>query len=148
MEEAVEQCLQGIHFARQYLDVPFLISYLISMANMQTHTTSLNKIVSGRTISTETLSRIMQELDIESWRTGFENSLRSELTYIIDTGMALISGNNPEQEFGFREKKSLWLLRPLVKRDLRIGLLYWQTLYLPPAGERLYRLQFRLQPEG
>ena len=132
VEEAIEQCLQGIRFARRYLDTPFLISYLITMSNMQIHTTSLNKIVSGRTISTENLSRIMQELDIKSWRTGFKNSLRSELTYTLDTGMSLISGNFPEQEFSFWEKKSLWLFRPLVKRDLRIGLLSWQKILSMP----------------
>lgn len=130
--EGLEQCLQGIRFARRYLDEPFLINYLISMSNMQMYTTFINKILSGRALDPETLSLKIKEFDINFWRTALENSLRSELTYSIAIGMSLLSGKSPEQELGFWQKKSLWLFRPLVKRDIRTLLLSWQkTLSMP-----------------
>jgi hypothetical protein len=109
VEEAVEQCLDGMRFARGTLRHPTLINYLVAMADMKQMAVCLQEIVSGRELPDTLLSGIGKELDADPWREGLIRSLEGERIMAVETAR----GESDLDDFG--KGVYSWLFRPAFK---------------------------------
>jgi len=118
IDEAVERCLIGVRFSKHLLDEPFLIHYLVAVANMKQLVFCLNRITDEEKIGEDTLLNILKELDIEPWRRGLVRSFEKEKISSFETGISIIKGDLTVVEAGFWDKVYYWLCRPIVKTEI------------------------------
>ena len=119
-EEAVDQILKGMRFCQLCFDESILISYLVSMANAKTLLFNLNRMLSGRELSTETLTKIMSALDPQVWRKGMARTFEFENTHFcLDMNIRIVRG---EKISGLNssliDRAFNWLSRPVIKSEI------------------------------
>jgi len=143
VEEAVEECLDGFRFILPQLKSPYLISYLISVANMKVIFVSLRWILLRHEIDAEQLENVRKYLDIGTWREGLIWAWETERALIFDIGVKVING---EEDF-FWEKKMLnlngffsWWLKPLFKAELVWLLKFWQEV-IPELKKSYFEIE-------
>jgi hypothetical protein len=119
-EEAVDQILKGMTFCQLCLDESILIGYLVSMANAKTLLFNLNRIISGRELSTETLMKIMSALDPEVWRRGMARTFESENAHFcLNTYTRIIRGEIiTGLNSSLFDRACSWLFRPVIKSEI------------------------------
>jgi len=119
-EGAFDQILKGLRFCQLCFDESILISYLVSMANAKTLLFNLNRMLSGRELSTDTLTKIMSALDLQVWRKGMARTFEFENTHFcLDTYTRIIRG---EKISGLNsslfDRACSWLFRPVIKSEI------------------------------
>jgi len=138
-EEAGEQILKGLAFARLSHEEPVLISYLVSMANARMLVYNLNRIISGKELSAAALTRIIESLDAESWRKGMVRSFEAEKRFSLETYNLLLRG---EILSGVNSKLwdriYYWIIRPVLKSEV-IWLSEHYEEMIQTAQEPFYR---------
>jgi hypothetical protein len=80
INEAIDEMLQGLAFARLCCDEPLLINFQISMANARLLLYNLNRLLSeAKTdVAEPVLIKIMQSLDSEAWRKAMVRAFKAE----------------------------------------------------------------------
>jgi len=144
----------GLRFAPKIAEESSLIAYLIALADVKLCLHFLNRSLSGRAAAEDLLLPLLDDLgerQIERWKALLQNSMRGERVVFLDIGLAdartwatSIGGK------GLWERLGLWLIRPLIKRDVRrslpiyadletmVALPYYQTRDLwKPHNDRL-----------
>jgi hypothetical protein len=104
-----------------------LIAFLVSVAETRFLSQPLGDICRGRALGDEDLGRLMSAQDPSPWRHRLADAFRGERVMYVEVGEDILKGSLSDlgsiwegqhwwEEFG------LWLLRPLIKRDLRQAL--------------------------
>ncbi len=110
--EAVEQCLAGMRFIKLTLQHPFLINYLVAMADMKQLAVCLQSIASGRELPDSLLRRVEDELAVLPWRDGLSRALQGERILMVK--MAQNSSLYADEIGGLYS----WMFRPVIKSAL------------------------------
>jgi hypothetical protein len=129
--EAVEQCLAGMRFVKLTLQQPFLISYLVAMADMKQLAVCLQGIISGRDVPDSLLRRVGDELAVLVWRDGLSRTLQGERILMVET--AQNSGLYTVE----RGKLYSWVFRPVINSEL-IWMLRHYEQYIKAASRSYY----------
>lgn len=129
--EAVEQCLAGMRFIKLTLQHPFLINYLVAMADMKQLAVCLQGIMSGRDLPDSLLRRVQEELAVMPWRDGLSRALQGERILMVGTAPtnALYTGKG--------DKLFSWVFRPVIKSEL-IWMLKHYEEYIKAASLSYY----------
>ncbi len=110
--EAVEQCLAGMRFIKLTLQHPFLINYLVAMADMKQLAVCLQGIISGRDLPDSLLRRVQDELAVTPWRDGLSRALQGERVLMVgETRGEAIYAEEGNRFFS-------WVFRPVIKSEL------------------------------
>jgi hypothetical protein len=129
--EAVEQCLAGMRFIKLTLQHPFLINYLVAMADMKQLAVCLQSIVSGRDLPDSLLRRVQDELAVLPWRNGLSRTLQGERILMVETaqnsGLHTVEGG----------RLYSWVFRPVIKSEL-IWMLKHYEQYIKAASQSYY----------
>jgi hypothetical protein len=130
VEEAIEQCLSGIMLSRKFLDEPFLISSLVSIALMRQQLVFLKKVLTIKEIKTDTLTKIMKELDVTPWRDGFVRSFATERVLSFNVGTRIIEGSEFSDyiDGNWIDRVEYWILRPAIKTEIIRHLHFWEKM--------------------
>jgi hypothetical protein len=121
---ALDRLRAGFRFSELIGQERILIVNLISGASMRQLLFLLDKAVSGREARPELLRTFLDELGdarIDAWRNQLRMSLRGERIFYLDVAQEFLNQRIPASIFGdtdFFEDLSLWLIRPLLKRDI------------------------------
>ncbi|MBC7350386.1 MAG: hypothetical protein H5U05_10495 [Candidatus Aminicenantes bacterium] len=148
-DEADEEILHGLQFARLCAQSPMLINFLVSMANTRMLVHNLNRLVNGRELPAETAARIMKLLDPVWWRKAMVNAFKAEYSgftleiynYILRG--EIISGVNS----GWCDRAFYWLIRPVLKSEVIWVARHYQEM-IESAGESFYRNEKTRQWQG
>lgn len=120
---AVDSTVLGVTYAPLMAREGSLIAFLVSMASTNLPLQFLGNMVRGRDVPEADLVRLMALQDPGPWRERLAAAVRGERILFVEAGGGviggsydLIEGHSWLKEFGF------WLIRPLVKRDIRKAL--------------------------
>ncbi len=130
---AVSKILTGLRLAPFMAREGTLMAYLVSSAETRILSQFLGEICRGRTVDEEDLARLMAALDPGPWPDRLVAAWRGERVLFVEAGGYLLKGSLADlgsvwegprwwQELG------LWLLRPLVRKDLRRALPSYEWL--------------------
>ncbi len=138
VEEAIEQCLSGIRLSRKFLDEPFLFSSLVSIALMRQQLVFLKKVITIKDMETDTLTKIMKELDVAPWRDGFARSFAKERALSFDVGIRIIENSEFSDyiDGNWIDRVEYWILRPAIKTEIINQLHFWEKMV--PAAQLPY----------
>jgi hypothetical protein len=129
--EAVEQCLAGMRFIKLTLQHPFLINYLVAMADMKQLAVCLQGIISGKDLPDSLLRRVEDELAVLPWRYGLSRALQGERILMVET--AQNSGLYTVE----RGRLYSWVFRPVIKSEL-IWMLKHYEQHIKAASRSYY----------
>ncbi len=124
---AVDRLRIGLRFTPKIAEEGMLIAYLIALADAKTCLLSMDRTLSGHKAGEKSLLAVLGDLDdgmIEGWKALLKNAIRGERVMFMDVSLPF-SGRTLQQAFGGRswtERLYFWLIRPLLKRDLRQNL--------------------------
>ncbi|MCJ7578932.1 MAG: hypothetical protein MUP98_00175 [Candidatus Aminicenantes bacterium] len=134
-EDAIALCLAGIHFLRTYLQEPFLMNYLVALANMKQLVICLQRIIQEKDISTQFLAAVFQELDSSHWHKNLEWKSQTERVFGIEASYRILDGDLSFINGKFSTKVYFWMFRPILKsgiiKVLKTYDRYVKTLSLP-----------------
>jgi hypothetical protein len=121
---ALDRIIAGLRFAPRAAEDGTLIMYLVALAGTRGLTYFLQDICRGRKISDDILAQLISELDPLPWRERQAAAVRGERVVFIEAGERTMRGSLKELEFMFGEPSILrnigvWLVRPVVKTDIR-----------------------------
>lgn len=124
---AVTKLLTGLKFTPLAAGEGTLIAYLISVAESRFLSQSLGEICRGREVAEEDLVGLMAALNPSLWPDRLAAAWRGERVMFVEVGEYLIKGSLADlgsiwEGPTWWQKLGLWILRPLVKRDLRRSL--------------------------
>ncbi|MBP1768437.1 MAG: Bacterial type secretion system protein [Candidatus Aminicenantes bacterium] len=124
IHSAVDKLATGLKFTPITAREGTLIAFLISLAETRFLSQPLGDICRGRALGDEDLGRLMGAQDPGPWRHGLANAFRGERVMYVEVGEDILKGSFSDlgsiwEGQHWWEKLGLWLLRPLVKRDLR-----------------------------
>jgi hypothetical protein len=122
IEEAIEQVRQGLAFVQKTMDEPTLITTLVAIANMKFLLFSLNDILCGGEIDSETLHILIQDLDQELWRKKFVRGIQGERVFFLENALEVLGGNKDIFNPNLGESLFFWFIRPLTKAEILWGL--------------------------
>ncbi len=129
--EAVDQCVAGMRFIKLTLQQPFLISYLVAMADMKQLAVCLQGIISGKDLPDSLLRRVEDELAVVPWRDGLSRTLQGERILMVEA--ARNSGLYTDE----RGRLYSWVFRPVIKSEL-IWMLEHYEQYIKIASQSYY----------
>jgi hypothetical protein len=95
INEAIDEMLQGLAFARLCCDEPLLINFQISMANARLLLYNLNRLLSEAktAVAEPVLIKIMQSLDSEAWRKAMVRAFKAEYAgFSLETYDLILNG--------------------------------------------------------
>jgi hypothetical protein len=124
---AVDRLRVGLRFAPRIAEEGTLIAFLIALADAKTCLLSMDRSLSGHKIGEESLRTVLGDLDdgqIERWKALLRNAIRGERVMFMDVNLPF-SARVLQQAVGgksWTERLYFWLIRPLLKRDLRQNL--------------------------
>jgi hypothetical protein len=123
----------GLRFAPKMAEERTLITYLIALADMKALLMFLNKAVSGREVSAELLLPVLGDLgdsQISLWKGLMRDSIRGERVMFMDVGLpsSLADFQKAYGGLAWTERLYFWLIRPFVKRDIRLTLPLYEEL--------------------
>jgi len=103
------------------------ISYLISLAGAVMLLEPLGEISRGREIPEENLTRLMAVLDPGPWRGRLAAAFRGDRVFFVEFGGDILRGSLTAlgsiwEGAHWWQGLGLWIVRPLVKRDIRRSL--------------------------
>lgn len=121
--DAVDQCLTWLAFTPKLSNEPFLITYLIRLATVRPPLTLLNRMISSRKLDDETLSKILNSLEVDTLQKGLIRSVETEGAGMYDLFRRILEGEELEaKEFGeigpYNNKFLVWLFRPIIKAGM------------------------------
>jgi hypothetical protein len=131
---AVGKIGTGLRFAPLAAQEGSLISYLIAVSESRMLAFFLGDMFRGRPIGDEALLRLIDELDPGPWPARLAGAVRGERVAFIEAGDYVLRGSLKEElEFLHGEPSLLksvgaWLIRPLLKRDIRGALPVYDEL--------------------
>jgi hypothetical protein len=122
VDEAIDEMLKGLAFARLTGHEPLLISFLPSIANARLIIYNLNRLVAEAKVpvSVPALSRIMESLDSEGWRKAMVRAFKAEYAgFCFENYIQAIKGEVPPGFYSGRGERFIyWLRRPLIKSEV------------------------------
>lgn len=127
MRTSLDHLRIGLRFAPKIAGEQTLMTYLIAVADAKACLLFLNKAVSGRAVSEDLLLPVLSDLDdrqLDLWKNMLKDSIRGERVLFMDVGLPL-SPARLQQAFGgkaWTERLYYWLVRPFIKRDIRLNL--------------------------
>jgi hypothetical protein len=122
LRASLDRLRTGLRFAPKIAGESTLISYLIALADAKTFLLFLNKCVSGREVGEDLLLPVLGDLEtgqIDRWRALLRDCIRGERLFYLDVGRAIQRALGLDHWW---ERLYFWLIRPLVKRDVRLNL--------------------------
>ena len=122
IEEAIDQIRRGMRFLQKTMDEPILITTLVAITNMKYLLFSLNQITYGRSINSETLRIIIQDLDAKLWRKKFIKGIQGERVFFLENALEVLDGNRSVFNSSLSESLFFWLMRPVTKAETLWGL--------------------------
>jgi len=166
VEEALEQCGDGMRFLELQLPSPSLISYLVGTACVKHLAACQRAIVSGADLEEAGLRDVIDRFDPEPWREGLSAAMGGERILGLDVALAMAQGRN-HKTLGLSagDRVLAWLFKPVLKAEtvFMLGIhdrmqdlsrrLYFQVMdeegeFIEPFPEapRLYRISGFLLP--
>jgi hypothetical protein len=121
---AFDRLRAGFRFAELSGQERSMIGYFFSSSTMRQLLLMLSRAVAGHEVQSALLFSFLDELGdarIEAWRDQFKISLRGERVFYLDVAQEFLKWKLPSSILGdldFFEDFSLWLIRPLLKRDI------------------------------
>jgi hypothetical protein len=133
VETAIDTFRTGLRFAPMVAQEGPLIAYLIAAADTRILAFNLGEICRGRDIRDDTLVRLIDELDPSPWLGRLAFAIRGERVVFIEAGELAQKGSLDDIDFLFGERSILkdigvWLIRPVLKMDIRTALPSFQEL--------------------
>jgi len=142
VEVRVERLRKAFDLCRKTAEGGNLIGYLVSMADAKTCLMYLNRIVSGHSAGEGALLPIIAglgDMQMARWRDLFAGSFRGERVLFLEIGLP-VEPARLQREFGARDffgKAYLWLIAPLIKKDIADSLPVYAELE-STAGQSYY----------
>ena len=133
VKTAIDRIVSGLRFAPLLAQEGSLIANLIAVADTRILVLYLGDILRGRNVGDDALLRLMGELDPGPWPGRLAGAIRGERTVFIEAGGYALQGRLKDIESLFGEPSILrdigaWLIRPLLKKDVRKALPLYQEL--------------------
>jgi len=130
---AVDRIRSGLRFAPLVAQEGSLIANLIAVADTRMLALYLGDILRGRKVGDDALLQLMGELDPGPWPGRLAGAIRGERTAFIEAGGYALRGGFKGIESLFGEPSifrtvGAWLLRPVLKMDVRKALPIYQEL--------------------
>ena len=130
---SIDRLRIGLRFAPKIAEERTLITYLVAVANAKACLMFLNKAVSGREVNAELLLPVLGDLgdsQISLWKGLMRDSIRGERVMFMDVGLPSSLADFQKAFGGLARTEHLyyWLLRPFVKRDIRLTLPKYEEL--------------------
>jgi hypothetical protein len=123
---ALDRLRTGLRFAPKIAEESSLIAYLVALADAKLCLLFLNKSLSGRAAGEDLLLPLLDDLDerqIERWKALLQNGVRGERILFLDFGLAGAQARPTSVwDADWWERLGLWLINPLIKRDIRHSL--------------------------
>lgn len=133
IETAIGKIRTGLKFAPLVAQEGSLISYLIALADTRMLAYFSGDLFRGRPIGDEHLLGLIAELDPGPWPGRLAGAVRGERVAFIEAGDYVLTGSVKDLDFFFGEPsfvKSIgaWLIRPMLKKDIREALPVYDEL--------------------
>ncbi|MEW5900211.1 MAG: hypothetical protein AB1715_01975 [Acidobacteriota bacterium] len=130
LEEAIDEILAGMRFCALCRDEPILITYLVSMATNRAMLLALNRIIAGKEVPAETLTKIIGELKPEAWRKAMARTFEVEgVGSVLETSARILRG---EKIVGinsqFFHRAYNWIFRPVLKSEIVWAVGAWEEM--------------------
>ncbi len=124
---AVDMFLTGLKFTPLAAREGTTLAFLVSLATTRLLSQFLGDICRDRTVEEADLLELMAALDPAPWRERLAGSFRGERVVFVELGEDLFRTGLGDlgsvfEGSSFREKLGLWVIRPLLKKDLRRSL--------------------------
>jgi hypothetical protein len=121
---SLDRLRTGLRFAPKNAEERTLITFLLALADAKTCLMFLNRSLCGREAGEDLLTPLLGDLDdrqIEHWKELLENGIRGEQVVYLEFGAQPGAAILQEEFFGkaLASRLYVWLLRPLIKRDIR-----------------------------
>ncbi len=129
---AVTKAVQGLRFSALPAREGTMMGCLVAMACTRIFQSALNDICRGRDLGEAEIRRLMEVQQPGWWRESWQAGLRGETVAFIEAGGYFISGGLRDLgsvfETDWLEKAGLWVIRPLVIKDIRLSLQDYEFL--------------------
>jgi hypothetical protein len=124
---AVDTLLTGLKFTPLAAGEGTLIACLVSVAETRVLAQFLGEICGGRAVEDEDLVRLMRALDPGPWGERLAAAFRGERVMFVEVGEDLLGSGLGDlgsiyEGSSWWQKFGLWVLRPLLKVDMRRSL--------------------------
>jgi hypothetical protein len=130
---AIDRIRLGLKFTPQVAQEGFLMTHLIAGADTRNLGNFLSGICNGQKIGDDTVVQLIGELDPAPWRERVAGAIRGERVFFIEVGDLAMRSSLKDLDFIFGEPFFLknigtWIIRPVLKRDVRKALPIFQAL--------------------
>lgn len=127
MGPAIAKIHMGLKFAPFTAQEGPLMPFLISVAEDRILSYHLGEICRGREIGGETLASLIEDLDPRPWAGRLAAAIRGERVVFLEAGRYILNARFRDLGSIFEGPRwwqalGLWLIRPLIKRDMRKSL--------------------------
>ncbi len=124
---AIAGLVTGLKFTPLVAQEGTLIAFLISMADTRLLSMGIGEVCAGRALEDKDLVRLMGVQDPSPWRQRLAAAFRGERVILLETGEDLFKAGLGDlgsvfEGANFWQKLGLWILRPLLKKDMRQAL--------------------------
>jgi hypothetical protein len=116
--EAIDQIRWAKNFVQKTVEEPLLITGLIATANMKYLHACLMNILRGRDVDSDTLRRIIQDLNPKLWREKFARGIRGERVFLLENALDVLEGDMDILDYSLGERIFFWIMRPATKADV------------------------------
>jgi hypothetical protein len=133
MGRAVDRIETGLKIATLTAQEGSLMACLIGFADARMLAYYLGDMLRARTLEERDLLRLMTALEPGLWPGRLDAAIRGESVAFVEMGWATAEGRKKDLSIlwgktSFFERAWFWLIRPLLKRDVRESLPYYQEL--------------------
>ena len=127
VDGAISRLVTGLKFTPLVAREGTHIAFLISVADTNILSRCIGEVCRGRALEDGDLVRLMSVQDPGPWRERLAAAFRGERVTLIETGGDLFKAGLGDigsvfEGASFWQKLGLWIIRPLLKRDLRQAL--------------------------
>jgi hypothetical protein len=124
---AISKLMTGLKFTPLVAREGTMIAFLISLADTRILSQLLSEICRGRALDDGDFARLMSVQDPSPWRERLAAAFRGERVMFVEYGGSCLEAGLGDigsvfEGASFWEKLGLWVLRPLLKRDMRQAL--------------------------
>jgi hypothetical protein len=121
---AIERIRSGLKFTPMVAGEGNMMVYLIAVADTRMLVHFLGGICRDREVGDDTLQRLIGDLDPAPWRDRTAAGIRGERVLFIELGQLSLRSETKDLQWLFGEPSivkdlGIWLIRPLLKRDVR-----------------------------
>ncbi len=118
VHEAIDQIRWAKNLVQKTLDEPLLITGLLALANTRYLQTCLMHILRGRDVDSDTLRRIIHDLDPELWRKKFARGIHGERVFLLENALAVLEGDMDVLDYNLADRIFFWIMRPATKANV------------------------------